>query len=345
LLGSEECKAGRFAYLCHAPRLGRSGSTELAEVLALPPLRGRLRRTLNGERRTLNVLFAQLLNPCSVILMDTPLLDPVEIALHEDVGSGDLTSLYFIPEQRISKGRIFAKESCVIAGVDVARKTFHKIDPALRLVSPLHDGSIGKPGETVIELSGSTRSILTGERVALNFLQRLSGIATLTSQFVAAVDGTGVAILDTRKTTPGLRALEKAAVRAGGGRNHRMGLYDGVLVKDNHLLAKPELEAAIRSVRQAHPDVLIEVEADSIDQVRGFVLLTAVDVILLDNMSPDQLRACVSFRRPGLKFEASGGVTLKNVRQIAETGVDFISVGQLTHSARAIDFSLELAAA
>jgi nicotinate-nucleotide pyrophosphorylase (carboxylating) len=277
--------------------------------------------------------------------MDTPVLDPVEIALDEDVGSGDLTSLYFIPEQRISNGRIFAKEPCVIAGVDVVRRIYQKIDPGLKLVDALHDGSLGKPGETVIELSGSTRSILTGERVALNFLQRLSGIATLTSQFVAAVAGTGVTILDTRKTTPGLRALEKAAVRAGGGRNHRMGLYDGVMVKDNHLLAKPELEDAIGSVRQAHPEVLIEVEADAVAQVREFVLLSGVDVILLDNMSLDQLRACVSLRRPGLKFEASGGITLSNVRQIAESGVDFISVGQLTHSARAIDFSLELAAA
>ena len=277
--------------------------------------------------------------------MDTPLWDPVEIALNEDVGSGDLTSLYFIPEQRISKGRIFAKEPCVIAGVDVVRRTYQKIDPGLKLVDALHDGSLGKPGETVIELCGSTRSILTGERVALNFLQRLSAIATLTSQFVAAVAGTGVTILDTRKTAPGLRTLEKAAVRAGGGRNHRMGLYDGVMVKDNPLMATPELEDAIRSVRQAHPGVLIEVEADAIDQVREFVRLTGIDVILLDNMSPDQLRACVSFRRPGLKFEASGGITLSNVRQIAETGVDFISVGQLTHSARAIDFSLELAAA
>ena len=200
----------------------------------------------------------------------------------------------------------------------------------------------GKPGETVIEFSGSTRSILTGERVALNFLQRLSGIATLTAQFVAAVQGTGVTILDTRKTTPGLRVLEKAAVRAGGGKNHRMGLYDGVMVKDNHLLARPELEDAIRSVRQTHPEVLVEVEADSIDQVQSFVNLTGIDVILLDNMSPDELRVCVSLGRPGLKFEASGGVDLATVRQIAETGVDYISIGQLTHSARAIDFSLEL---
>ncbi len=274
--------------------------------------------------------------------MDTPLLDPVDIALAEDVGSGDLTSLFFIPEPHISMGRIFVKETCVIAGVAVVQRVYEKIDPRLKLVIVRQDGAAGKPGETVIEFSGSTRSILTGERVALNFLQRLSGIATLTAQFVAAVQGTGVTILDTRKTTPGLRGLEKAAVRAGGGRNHRMGLYDGVMVKDNHLLAKPELEDAIRSIRQTHPKVLVEVEADSIDQVRGFVTLTGIDVILLDNMSPDELRACVSLRRPGLKFEASGGVDLTTVRQIAETGVDYISIGQLTHSARAIDFSLEL---
>jgi nicotinate-nucleotide pyrophosphorylase (carboxylating) len=274
--------------------------------------------------------------------VDAPLLDPVDIALAEDVGSGDLTSLFFIPEPHISKGRIFAKEACVIAGVAVVRRVYEKIDPRLKVVIFKQDGTVGKPGETVIELSGSTRSILTGERVALNFLQRLAGIATLTAQFVTAVHGTGVMILDTRKTTPGLRALEKAAVRAGGGINHRMGLYDGVMVKDNHLLAKPDLEDAIRSVRQTHPNVLIEVEADSIDQVRGFVLLTGVDVILLDNMSAEELRACVSLGRPGLKFEASGGVDLMTVRQIAETGVDFISIGQLTHSARAIDFSLEL---
>jgi nicotinate-nucleotide pyrophosphorylase (carboxylating) len=194
----------------------------------------------------------------------------------------------------------------------------------------------------VIELSGFTRAILTGERVALNFIQRLSGIATLTGEFVEAVHGTGVTILDTRKTTPGLRALEKAAVKAGGGQNHRMGLYDGVMVKDNHLLARPELQEAICSIRRIYPDILIEVEADSIDQVRDFAKLNGVDVILLDNMSPDQLRACVSLRRPGLKFEASGGISLATVRQIAETGVDYISAGQLTHSARAIDFSLEL---
>ena len=178
--------------------------------------------------------------------MDAPLLDPVDIALAEDIGSGDLTSLFFIPELHISKGRIFAKEDCVIAGVAVVRRVYEKIDPRLKLVIVKEDGTVAKPGETAINMSGSTRSILTGERVALNFLQHLAGIATLTAQFVATVHGTGVTILDTRKTTPGLRALEKAAVRSGGGRNHRMGLYDGVMVKDNHLLAKPELEGAIR---------------------------------------------------------------------------------------------------
>jgi nicotinate-nucleotide pyrophosphorylase (carboxylating) len=274
--------------------------------------------------------------------VDTPLFDPVDIALAEDIGSGDLTSLFFIPELHISKGRIFAKEDCVIAGAAVVRRVYEKIDPRLKLVIVKEDGTVAKPGETVINMSGSTRSILTGERVALNFLQHLAGIATLTAQFVSTVRGTGVTILDTRKTTPGLRALEKAAVRSGGGRNHRMGLYDGVMVKDNHLLAKPELEGAIRSLRQIHSNVSIEVEADSIDQVQEFVLLKGVDVILLDNMSADEMRTCVSLGRPGLKFEASGGVDLTTVRQIAETGVDFISVGRLTHSARAVDFSLEL---
>ncbi|HTC13843.1 MAG TPA: carboxylating nicotinate-nucleotide diphosphorylase [Chthoniobacterales bacterium] len=274
--------------------------------------------------------------------MVNSLLDPVDIALAEDVGSGDLTSLFFIPETRASKGRIFAKEASVVAGVEAARRVYQKLDERVELRILGQDGSVVEAGETVLEISGPTRPILTGERVALNFIQRLSGIATLTAEFVKAVHGTGVTILDTRKTTPGLRAMEKAAVKAGGGQNHRMGLYDGVMVKDNHLMAKPEIQKAIHSLRRIHPDILVEVEADSLDQVRDFVNLEGVDVLLLDNMSPDQLRACVSLRRPGLKFEASGGVSLAAVRQIAETGVDFISIGQLTHSARAIDFSLEL---
>jgi nicotinate-nucleotide pyrophosphorylase (carboxylating) len=274
--------------------------------------------------------------------VEISLLDPVDIAIAEDIGTGDLTSLFFIPEKRVSRARIFAQEACVVAGGGVVQRIYQKLDPGLevRILSP--DGSTVKPGESVVELAGLTRTILTGERIALNFLQRLSGIATLTAKFVAAVHGTGVTILDTRKTTPGLRALEKAAVKSGGGQNHRMGLYDGVMVKDNHLLARPALQEAILSIRRTYPDILVEVEADSIEQVREFVNLQGIDVILLDNMSPDQLRACVPLRRAGLSFEASGGVSLETVRQIAESGIDFISVGQLTHSAGAIDFSLEL---
>ena len=274
--------------------------------------------------------------------MQTTLLDTVDIALAEDIGSGDLTSLFFISETRRSKARLFAKEPCVIAGVDVVREIYRKLDSRLGLSVLKPDGSRVRPGETVIELSGFTRAILTGERVSLNFLQRLSGVATLTAQFVDAVRGTGATILDTRKTTPGLRALEKAAVKAGGGRNHRMGLYDAVMVKDNHLLAKPDLQTAIRALRRSHPSILVEVEADSVDQVREFMNLEGIDVILLDNMSLDQLRASVALKRSGVNFEASGGVSLATVHQIAETGVYFISVGQLTHSARAMDFSLEL---
>jgi nicotinate-nucleotide pyrophosphorylase (carboxylating) len=274
--------------------------------------------------------------------VETTLIDPVDTALAEDIGGGDLTSLFFIPATSISRARIFAKEPCVVAGVDVVRRIFQKLDAQLEFSILRQDGSAVEPGQGVIELSGLTRTILTGERVALNFIQRLSGVATLTAQFVEAVRNTGATILDTRKTTPGLRALEKAAVKAGGGRNHRMGLYDGVMVKDNHLLARPDLQKAIFSLRRSHPSVLIEVEADSVEQVREFVNLEGIDVILLDNMSPDQLRASVALKRSGVKFEASGGVSLATVRQIAETGVDFISVGQLTHSARAMDFSLEL---
>jgi nicotinate-nucleotide pyrophosphorylase (carboxylating) len=274
--------------------------------------------------------------------VDIKTLDPVEIALAEDLGSGDLTSFFFISETSRSSGRIFAKEESVVAGVAVAKQVFEKVDPGLDVSIVRVDGSRVRPGETVLKVHGATRSILTAERVALNFIQRLSGVATLTARFVQAVEGTRARILDTRKTTPGLRILEKAAVVAGGGKNHRMGLYDAVMVKDNHLLAQPRLDEAIRDIRRIHPDLLIEVEADSIDQVREFVRIEGVDVILLDNMPPEILRECIALRRHGLKFEASGGVSLQTVRAIAETGVDFISVGQLTHSAPAIDLSLEL---
>jgi nicotinate-nucleotide pyrophosphorylase (carboxylating) len=201
-------------------------------------------------------------------------------------------------------------------------------------------------GETILEVRGAARSILTAERVALNFLQRFSGIATLTRQFVEGTGKSTAKILDTRKTTPGLRALEKAAVVAGGGQNHRFGLHDMVLVKDNHLLANTGhagLAAAIKRVKEARPDIKVEVEADRLDQVRAFLEMEGVDIILLDNMAPAEMREAVALgKKKGVKFEASGGVTLKNIRQIAASGVDFVSVGALTHSAPAIDLSLEL---
>jgi nicotinate-nucleotide pyrophosphorylase (carboxylating) len=271
-------------------------------------------------------------------------VDPIQNALAEDIGTGDLTSSLLLPMDHQSEARIFAKEDAVVAGIEAARAVYHQVD--LKIVSTVRrkDGDSVRPGDTVLEIAGPTHSILTGERVALNFIQRLSGVATVTRKFVDAVAGTGAEILDTRKTTPGLRALEKAAVKAGGAWNHRMGLFDAVMVKDNHLLAHPDLPAAIQEIRHKHPKLLIEVEADSIEQVREFVRLEAINVILLDNMSPDEIRQCIVLRRPGLKFEASGGVSLETVRAIAETGVDYISVGQLTHSARSIDFSLELCA-
>lgn len=268
--------------------------------------------------------------------------DPVAVALAEDIGAGDLTSRFFVPENQRSHARIFAKEPAVVAGTHTVERVFQLLDPVIQVRIAQQDGADVAPDDLVLDIIGPTRAILTGERVALNFLQRLSGIATLTRQFVERVRGTSAEILDTRKTTPGLRQLEKAAVKAGGGTNHRMGLYDGVMVKDNHLLARPSLEQGIRELRAQYPNILLEIEADSVEQVREFVDLPGVDVILLDNMNPAELRECVGLRRPGVKFEASGGVTLDTVRTIAETGVDYISIGQLTHSARAIDYSLEL---
>ena len=270
--------------------------------------------------------------------------DPIATALAEDIGSGDLTSQYFVGPQR-GAARIFAKEAAVAAGVEVAAEVFHRVDPKLKVRIIRDSGARLRRGETVIEIAGAVRSILTAERVALNFIQRLSGVATLTRRFVDAVGKYRAEILDTRKTTPGLRTLEKAAVVAGGGVNHRVGLYDMVIVKDNHLAAGdalPALRAAIRRIRAEHPGVRVELEADTLRQVRDFLSLEGVDVVLLDNMRPSRMSTAVRLGAGRVQFEASGGVTLETVGAIAATGVDFISVGALTHSARAIDFSLEL---
>ena len=271
--------------------------------------------------------------------------DPIGVALAEDIGSGDITSEGFIPASMQALGRIVARERAVVAGAETAAEVFRRVDPRLHVDVLQRDGAALMGSETILEVRGAARSILTAERVALNFLQHLSGIATLTRQFVEGA-GNKAQILDTRKTTPGLRALEKAAVVAGGGANHRFGLYDMVLVKDNHLMAAPgfsSLSAAIQRIRQERPDVRIEVEADRLEQVRAFLEINGVDVILLDNMPPAEMREAVAVgKKKGVKFEASGGVTLKNIRQIASSGVDYVSVGALTHSAPAVDLSLDL---
>jgi len=271
--------------------------------------------------------------------------DPIAIALAEDIGRGDLTSRYFVGLERRT-AVLFVKEPAVAAGVEVAGEVFRRVDPQLEITVVRPSGSRLAKGQTVLEVTGSVRSILTAERVALNFLQQLSGVATLTRRYVDAIAGTTARILDTRKTTPGLRALEKAAVLAGGGQNHRFGLFDMVLVKDNHLAAETELEhlqEAIRRCRAENPGLRIEIEADTLDQVRRFLTLMGVDVILLDNMQPDELTEAVKVAAGRVQLEASGGVTLATVAGIAATGVDFISVGALTHSAPAVDYSLELA--
>ena len=271
--------------------------------------------------------------------------DPIAAALREDIGKGDITTDFFVSEGLHASGRIVARESAVVAGTGTAAQIFRTIDPAtdVQIVRP--DGEAVAAGDIVIEVRGLARSILKAERVALNFLQRLCGIATLTRQFVDAVGNHPAKILDTRKTTPGLRALEKAVVVAGGGVNHRSGLFDMVLVKDNHLAALGGLVSfadQIRRLRKERPDVRIEVEADDLEQARAFVEIDGIDVILLDNMEPAQIREALALRRNSIKFEASGGITLKNVRRIAATGVDYISIGALTNSARAVDLGLEM---
>ena len=277
--------------------------------------------------------------------MKPAMVDPIEIALREDLGDGDVTTDFFVPKSQQAMARIVAHERAILAGTETAVEVFRRVDSTLDVAVLRNDGSEVNAGENVIELRGSARPILKAERVALNFLQRLSGIATLTRKFVDAAANDHVKILDTRKTTPGLRALEKAAVVAGGGANHRFGLFDMVLLKDNHLAANTGFDAfakAVHKVREARPNVQIEVEADTLEQVRTFLEIDGIDLILLDNMKAAQIREAIALGKNKVKFEASGGVTLKNVRQIAATGVDYISIGALTHSPRAIDFSLEL---
>ena len=266
-------------------------------------------------------------------------------ALVEDTGAGDITAECFVPASRQARAVVRAKESGIIAGVEVAQAVFRTLFDKMKMEVVRGDGSQVECGDVVMTVEGPARVILTAERTALNFLQRLSGIATQTRRYVDAVAGTAAQILDTRKTTPGWRELEKMAVRAGGGTNHRAGLYDMVMVKDNHLQTAgslTELQAGIDRAQELQPGVKIEIEADTVRQVSEFLTLRGVDIILLDNMSLDEMRECVALARgTGVKLEASGGVTLERLPEIAATGVDFISSGALTHSVKALDLSLD----
>ena len=281
--------------------------------------------------------------------MSAPLgLDPAHVqrvvaaALAEDVGPGDVTTLSTIPATARCTAELNSRVEGTVAGLPVAMEAFRQLDPGVQIEEHKHDGDAVKPGDTLLTIRGAARAVLTAERVALNFVQRMSGTATATARYVAAVKGTKATIIDTRKTTPGLRQLEKYAVRAGGGQNHRFGLFDGILIKDNHIAASPDgVGGAILAARRGAPHSLrVEVETETLDQVRE-ALEAGADAILLDNMNVEELRAAVELIGGRAVAEASGGITLETVRAVAETGVDLISVGALTHSAPSLDLGLD----
>ena len=272
----------------------------------------------------------------------------VDRALAEDLGKGDVTTEALISSDQRGTGFIVAKKEGILAGIEVAKQVFHRVDPELKVEILLEDGARVKPGGKVAKVSGSIASILKAERIALNFLQRLSGIASETNRYVERVEGLPVRIMDTRKTTPSLRSLEKYAVRAGGGGNHRMNLGDGILIKDNHLAALRSQGLNIKDIvakaRQNAPQRLpVEVEVGAVSEALEAVEAGA-NIVMLDNMNLEDMRKAVKSIHGRALIEASGGITLGNVRAVAETGVDFISIGALTHSATALDISLELEA-
>ncbi len=267
-------------------------------------------------------------------------------AVGEDVGPLDITSRLVVPASARAVATLVSRESCVLAGLDVAEAVFREVDGSLRWSTACRDGQVIQAGVVVAEVRGSARAILTGERCALNFLQRLSGVATKTAEYVNAVAGTTTKILDTRKTTPGLRALERQAVQSGGGTNHRAGLYDGILVKENHqvFMADGISGETLRKAREEYPDLCLVVEADNVSLAEK-LLTQPIDRVLLDNMSNEEVGRVVALRKKlgsRVGLEASGGVTVARARELAAIGVEWISVGGLTHSARAIDFSLDL---
>ena len=266
--------------------------------------------------------------------------DLVRRALAEDIGAGDITTEATVPAGQRARGVLVVKADCIVAGLEIAVETFRQLDPGLAARLIRRDGDRCMPGETIAEVTGVARALLGGERTALNFLQRLSGIATRTRQFVDAAAGR-ITVLDTRKTTPTLRQLEKYAVRTGGGINHRAGLFDAVLIKDNHIRVAGGVGAAVALTRARLPGLRVEVEAQTLAQVDE-ALAAAVDVILVDNLSLDEVREAVRRVRGRAKVEISGGVTLERLPALAATGADFVSVGALTHSAPAVDISFEI---
>ena len=269
----------------------------------------------------------------------------IERAFREDVGDGDHTTLSIIPANAKGAARLLVKADGILAGVELAEAIAHHFDPALTLRTYLHDGAAVKKGDIALTIMGTTRSILMVERVLLNFMQRMSGIATMTHRFVEAVEGTGCCVLDTRKTTPGMRAIEKWAVRIGGGHNHRHGLHDMIMIKDNHhdfAGGIPKAIAAARTyLKEQGMDLAIEVETRNLAEVQLVLNTAGVQRIMLDNFTPDLLREAVKLIGRRFETEASGGITLDTVRSFAETGVDFVSVGALTHSAPNLDLSLK----
>ena len=266
----------------------------------------------------------------------------IRLALEEDIGSGDATSEALIEPGRVATAAIFAKEDLILAGLKVAQEVFFTLDSAVLFETIFQDGDRVESGSEILRARGKLRALLAGERTALNFLQRLSGIATLTRHCVDRVKGFGVQVTDTRKTTPGWRRLEKYAVRMGGGHNHRFGLYDGVLIKDNHILACGGISEAVNRARARKPHLLqIEVEATDLDQVKE-ALENGADVIMLDNMGLEDIRKAVALIQRRALIEVSGGVTLDTLAELADTGVDIVSMGAITHSPRAVDISMRI---
>lgn len=268
--------------------------------------------------------------------------DAIKRALAEDLGGGnDITTAAIIPPDATMKAVMRARQEGILCGAEAAAASFRAVDPSLKVTAHIRDGSKIAPGEDILTVAGSAASILTAERTALNFITHLSGIATLTGKYVGAVSGTKAAIMCTRKTLPGLRALQKYAIRSGGGQNHRFGLYDAVLIKDNHIAVAGGVGAAIeKALSFTNRKVKIEVEVDTIEQLEE-ALRHDVDVVLLDNMPPDMLRRAVKMAEGKCLTEASGGINIGNVRAVAQTGVDMISIGALTHSAPALDIGLD----